>query len=410
MFYNLSVLIKINFYILMNTHKYSKVLLIISFFFSFITQSFGQSKFKVTLDAGHGDHDYGAVYHGHIEKNIALAVVLKVGKLLEKNSSIDVIYTRKGDQFIDLVERANIANRADADIFVSIHCNANANNAADGCETYVMGMSKNASNLEAAKRENSVVTLEKDYKQKYEGFDPKSPESFAGMIMAQELYLDQSIALAGKVQGKFIEIGKKSRGVKQAPYMVLHKAYMPRVLIEMGFISNQAEGSKLDSEEGQQEIAESIANAIISYKKEYFGASDNDNAIKPSQQIEPVKIVDSVPKKVTVKAPDVKKPEPKPEVKSESKPEVTSSVVPSFKVQLSASGKKLELVPSNFNGLSNISVSSEGNLYKYMYGETTNYNEAKRLLSEAKSKGYSSAFLIAFKNGKKVSIQDALKQ
>jgi N-acetylmuramoyl-L-alanine amidase len=192
--------------------------------------------------------------------------------------------------------------------------------------------------------------------------------------------------------------------------MVLHKAYMPRVLIEMGFISNQAEGSKLDSEEGQQEIAESIANAIISYKKEYFGASDNDNAIKPSQQIEPVKIVDSVPKKVTVKALEVKKPEQKPEVKPEPKPEVTSSVLPSFKVQLSASGKKLELVPSNFNGLSNISVSSEGNLYKYMYGETSNYDEAKRLLSEAKSKGYSSAFLIAFKNGKKVSVQDALKQ
>jgi N-acetylmuramoyl-L-alanine amidase len=415
MFYNLSVLIKINFYILMNTYKYNKVLLILSFLF-FITLSFGQSKFKVTLDAGHGDHDYGAVYHGHIEKNIALAVVLKVGKLLEKNSSIDVIYTRKGDQFIDLVERANIANRADADIFVSIHCNANANNAADGCETYVMGMSKNASNLEAAKRENSVVTLEKDYKQKYEGFDPKSPESFAGMIMAQELYLDQSIALAGKVQGKFIEIGKKSRGVKQAPYMVLHKAYMPRVLIEMGFISNQAEGSKLDSEDGQQEIAESIANAIISYKKEYFGASDNDNAIKPSQQIEPQKAIDTVVKKPIVKTPEIKKPETKPEntkAKGEQvvvKPEVVPSGIASFKVQLSASGKKLELVPSNFNGLSNISIASEGNLYKYMYGETTNYNEAKRLLSEAKAKGYSSAFLIAFKNGKKVSIQDALKQ
>jgi N-acetylmuramoyl-L-alanine amidase len=183
---------------------------------------------------------------------------------------------------------------------------------------------------------------------------------------------------------------------------------MPRVLIEMGFISNQAEGSKLDSEEGQQEIAESIANAIISYKKEYFG--DNDNVIKPSQQIEPVKSVDSVPKKVTVKVPEEKKPELKPEVKSESKTELTSKMVPSFKVQLSSSGKKLELVPSNFNGLSNISVSSEGNLYKYMYGETTNYDEAKRLLSEAKSKGYSSAFLIAFKNGKKVSLQDALKQ
>ena len=372
-------------------------------------------KFKVTLDAGHGDHDYGAVYHGHIEKNITLAIVLKVGKILEKNSSIEVIYTRKTDVFIDLVERANIANKADANIFVSIHCNANPNNAADGSETYVMGMSKNASNLEAAKRENSVITLEKDYKEKYEGFDPKSPESIVSKTMIVEQFLDQSIALAGKVQSQFIQVGKKSRGVKQAPYMVLHKAYMPRVLIETGFISNQTEGSKLDSEAGQQEIAESIANAIISYKKEYFGASASDTMIKPSQQMEPVKTVDSVVKKPIVKSPDtkvpeVKKPEIKTETKPEIKPEVVSSAIATFKVQLSASGKKMELVPSNFNGLSTISIASEGNLYKYMYGETTNYQEAKRLLSEAKAKGYSSAFLIAFKNGKKVSIQDALKQ
>ena len=394
----------------MKVIKQIKVITIATFAILLFSNTAHSQKFKVTLDAGHGDHDYGAVYHGHIEKNIALAVVLKVGKLLEKSSGIDVIYTRKGDQFIDLVERANIANRADADIFVSIHCNANANNAADGCETYVMGMSKNASNLEAAKRENAVVTLEKDYKQKYEGFDPKSPESFAGMIMAQELYLDQSIALAGKVQGQFIQLGKKSRGVKQAPYMVLHKAYMPRVLIEMGFISNQAEGAKLGSEDGQQEIAESIANAIISYKKEYFGANDNDNAIKPSQQIEPVKTFDTIVKKPTVKTPEVKKPEPKPVTKPETTPEAVTSGVASFKIQLSASGKKLDLVPSNFNGLSTISMSSEGNLYKYMYGNTTNYEEAKRLLSQAKAKGFTSAFLIAFKNGKKVSVQEALKQ
>ena len=394
----------------MNTYKYSKVLLTLSFFF-IIAQSFGQSKFKVTLDAGHGDHDYGAVYHGHIEKNITLAVVLKVGKILERNSAIEVIYTRKTDQFIDLVERANIANRADANIFVSIHCNANANNAADGSETYVMGMSKNASNLEAAKRENSVITLEKDYKLKYEGYDPKSPESLIGLTITQEEFLDNSIALAGKIQNYFIDdLGKKSRGVKQAPYMVLHKAYMPRVLIEMGFISNPVEGAKLDSEDGQQEIAESIANAIISYKKEYYGSSDSDTMIKPSQKIEPVKTVDTIVRKPMVKTPEVKKPETKTEIKPVIKTEVVSSDAASFKVQLSASGKKLELVPSNFNGLSNISIASEGNLYKYMYGETSNYEEAKRLLSEAKTKGYSSAFLIAFKNGKKVSVQEALKQ
>jgi len=370
----------------------------------FISNTANCQKFKVTLDAGHGGHDYGAVYHGHIEKNIALAVALKVGRILERNSGIDVVYTRRTDVFIDLIERANIANRADANIFVSIHCNANTNNAADGSETYVMGLSKNASNLEAAKRENAVITLEKDYKQKYEGYDPKSPESMIGLTMMQEEYLDNSIALAGKVQEQFLNVGKKSRGVKQAPYMVLHKAYMPRILIEMGFISNPVEGARLDSEEGQEQIAESIANAIIAYKKDNFGSGGDDDT-KPSQKVETIKI-DTTAKKPTVKTPEIKKPETKPEVK----PEPVSSGVATFKVQLSASGTKLDPVPSNFKGLSNISVSNEGTLYKYMYGETTNYEEAKRLLSEAKSKGYTSAFLIAFKNGKKVSVQEALRQ
>ncbi len=359
---------------------------------------YGQ-KFKVTLDAGHGDHDFGAVYHGHIEKNIALAVVLKVGKILEKNPNIEVIYTRKTDVFIGLEERANIANKADANIFVSIHCNANKNIAADGSESYVMGMTKNASNLAAAKKENSVITLEKDYKQKYQGYDPNAPESVIGMTLMQEEYIENSIALAGKVQDNFKNrLGQKNRGVKQAPFMVLHKAYMPRVLIEMGFISNVEEGARLNSEEGQQEIAQSIAEAIVSYKKEFFGASANEPSIeKPSQRIYEKPVV------VNKKPDSIKE---KPITTTETK-EMAKGIV--FKVQLSASSKKIELTPSNFKGLKNISMVSTDNLYKYMYGETSSFDEAQRLLQEAKSKGYTTAYLIAFKDGKSISIQDAIK-
>ena len=378
---------------------FSSLLLIVSFF------SFGQSNvFKVTLDAGHGAHDFGAVYNGHVEKNIALAIVLKVGKILEENPKIDVIYTRKTDVFIDLIERANIANRADANIFVSIHCNANRNTAADGTETYVMGMTKVASNLEAAKKENSVITLEKDYKQKYEGFDHNSPETMIGMTLMQEEYLDNSISMASKVEEEFAALGKKLRqgGVKQAPYMVLHKAYMPRVLIETGFISNPVEGNILDSEEGQDDIANAIANAIISYKKEYFGNGNLDSDYeKPSRKIieKPLKDTATSIKQQLMDVPLTKK-------TSENQAMVDGVI---FKVQLSASVKKVELDSKNFKGLKNISISQTKNLYKYMYGETSNYEEGKKLLQEAKSKGYKNAYLIAFKDGKSITIQDALK-
>ena len=368
---------------------FSGFILFVSFF------TFGQSNlFRVTLDAGHGAHDFGAVYSGRVEKNINLALVLKVGKILEQNPKIDVIYTRKTDVFIDLIERANIANRADSNIFVSIHCNANKNTAASGTETYVMGMSKLASNLEAAKKENSVISLEKDYKQKYEGFDPNTPETMLGMTIMQEEYLDNSISLASKIEDRFADLGKEIRhgGVKQAPFMVLHKAYMPRVLIETGFISNPTEGNLLNSEEGQNEIAQAIADAIISYKREYFGADNSDTiSERPSQKIvqKPVKDTSSIIEK-------------KPVVNKDS-----PAII--FKVQLSASVKKVELTPNNFKGLKDISMTSEGKFYKYMYGETDSYDDAKKLLQEAKSKGYNTAYLIAIKNGEIISVQDAIR-
>ena len=395
-----------------------KVLIIIGLVAISISGFSQTKKFKITLDAGHGAHDFGAVYKGHVEKKIALAVVLKVGKILEEQPNFEVNYTRKTDVFIGLVERANIANRVDANIFVSIHCNANKNTAADGTETYVMGMSKNASNLAAAKSENEVVTLEKDYKQKYEGFDPNSPETLIGLTLMQEDILNNSISLASKIEDSFSGLGKKIRGggVKQAPFMVLHKAYMARVLIEMGFISNPIEGDRLDSEEGQNEIANAIAQAIIDYKKEYFGSGALENEEdRPSKKIvekiykdtstpvkKEVKILAEVIKKEPVK--DIKK-----EPKKEPVKEVEKEIGVVFKVQIASSSKKMDLDPSNFKGLKNVDIESNGAVFKYTYGQTTDYFEAKKNLSEVKSKGYDSAFLIAFKNGKSISVKEATK-
>ena len=392
----------------MNIKNKIKVLSIIGLVALSFSGNCQSKNFKITLDAGHGGHDFGAVYNGHIEKNIALGIVLKVGKLLEDQPNFEVNYTRQTDVFIGLVERANIANRVDANIFVSIHCNANKNTVADGTETYVMGMTKNASSLAVAKNENEVVTLEKDYKQKYNGYDPSSPETLIGLTLMQEDYLNNSISLAAKVEDEFSGIGKKIRGggVKQAPYMVLHKAYMPRVLIETGFVSNPVEGAILDSEEGQNNIANAIAKAIISYKKEYFGNGDGySEENRPSK-----KIVE----KIATVAPPSKKESTKEEeavklTKIENQKEIVNEIGVVFKVQIAASTKKMDLEPSNFKNLKNIDIENTGSIYKYFYEQTSDYEQAKKFLAEAKSKGYNSAFIIAFKNRKSIPLKDAIK-
>ncbi|GAA4769798.1 MULTISPECIES: N-acetylmuramoyl-L-alanine amidase family protein [Flavobacterium] len=376
------------------TLKIKEVFVLVSLLI--VSSAFAQGKFKVTLDAGHGDHDFGATYHGFVEKNIALGVVLKVGKILEQDPSIQVIYTRKNDTFVDLVERANIANRADANLFVSIHCNANKNQEAYGTETYVMGLSKSASSLEVAKKENQVIEMEKDYKTKYAGYNPNSPESLISATLAQEEYLDQSIEFASRIQDNFdIKLNRKVRGVKQAPFMVLHKAFMPRVLIEMGFISNKEEGAYLNSEEGQLNVAKSIADAIFRMKVEHFGGTMPVIEIQKSER--------PVVKKDTAKT-TVKDSTPK---TNDSRPVDSNKVI--YKVQLKASATQVETKPENFNGLKKISFISEKGYFKYMYGETNDYNEAKMQLLEAKTRGYDSAFIVPFKNGQKISLNDALK-
>ncbi|WP_026978624.1 N-acetylmuramoyl-L-alanine amidase family protein [Flavobacterium tegetincola] len=382
-------------------NQYNCLILILLCTFS-LTSSAQATKFKVVLDAGHGGNDFGASYNGLHEKSIALSITQKVGKILEKNPNVEVIYTRNSDVFIELNKRAQIANENKASIFVSIHCNANKNTSAEGYETYVMGMHRNASNLEVAKLENEVVTMEKDYKLKYNGYDPKSPETAIGTTLMQEEYMDNSITLASRVQdGMATNFGRKDRRVKQAGFLVLREIYMPRILIEMGFISNAREGNYMNSDAGQNEIATGIAGAIISYKNEFYGSGKNEPQIEkyvPStpekQPAKEIVAVKEVIKEVKTAAPEADA--------------VKSGIV--FKVQIAASGTKLDLTPSNFKGLNNLSVSSDGgNLYKYMYGNSSDYNEIKQNLAEAKSKGFEGAYIIALKDGKKISLQEALK-
>ncbi len=371
----------------MNTLPKLKTILILLFLVSFYPLT--AQKFKVTLDAGHGDQDHGAAYHGYTEKDINLAIVLKIGKLLETKSGIMVNYTRKTDVFIGLIERADIANRIDANIFVSIHCNANRNLSAFGSETFVMGMNKNKSNLDAAKRENSVITLEKDYQKKYKGYDVNNPETMIGLTLMQEEFESNSIALAGKIQNKFKNtLNVKSRGVSQAPYMVLHKAYMPRVLVETGFISNEEDGARLNSEQGQQDIAESVVEAILEYKKDYFDSDTNE--VEPDQQIKQINS-------------GVVEPKINESIKSNNSTTI-------FKVQLAVISKKIATNASNFKGLKNVESTKDNKNYKYTYGETSNYETAKENLKTAKIKGYKTAFLIAFKNGKTVDLNLAINQ
>lgn len=372
--------------------KNTNYLFLLILFLTFIT-GFAQSnaKFKVVLDAGHGGKDYGAVYHGNIEKNISLKTVLSVGAILEKDPQVDVIYTRKNDVFIELQQRANIANKSKGSIFVSMHCNANKNQAASGNETYVMGITRNASNLEVAKTENEVVTLETDYKIKYDGFDPNSPESVIGISILQEEHLDQSIELAGRVQQFFTKkTDNKNRGVKQAGFLVLRQITMPRVLIEMGFVSNKEEGEFLNSEEGQELLAEAIAGAILDYKNEFFNPSSNEN--DKEDRKEEVIIKETPKKEIAVKT---------------LEKTIEKGIV--FKIQISASTKELDTSPSNFKGLSPISIESSGNLYKYFYASEKSFDAAKQKLEIAKQKGYSTAFIIAYKDGIKISLTDAIK-
>ena len=367
--------------------NYKSIFFIVFLFF--VTKSYSMVKnsknpdkpFIVVLDAGHGGHDPGNLGNGYREKDIVLKIVLEIGRILERQPDFKVIYTRKTDVFVKLHERAPIANRADADLFVSVHCDAFTNNAF-GAGTFVLGLHKSKANFEVAKRENEVIFLEDDYEENYEGFDPNSPESLIGMTLMQEEYLDQSILLASLIQNNFSKnLNRKDRSVKQAGFMVLYKSYMPSVLIEAGFLTNKEEGAYLNSTKGQKEIANEIAKGIISYKK----------SLSVTNEI----IQDSLNQSENINS------------QNNSSSENNYNGV-EFRVQIAASSKKLEPKSYNFNGLKNIERKKEGKLFKYYYGSTFDYDEILKLKIDVLEKGYNSCYIVAFKDGKKLKLSDVL--
>jgi|APLak6261688831_1056184.scaffolds.fasta_scaffold00628_4 N-acetylmuramoyl-L-alanine amidase len=380
------------------THRNIFLLLLSFCVFTAMAQK-KNAKFTVVLDAGHGGKDPGNSYHGFVEKEIALKTTLKVGDLLEKQKDFEVVYTRQTDVFIELVNRPKVANKINADLFVSIHCNSVTNQTPAGTETFVMGLSRSNMNLEVAKKENSVILLEDNYKKTYEGFDPHKPESLAGLKIKQEDNLNSSITLASIIQDNFTNnLSRKTRGVKQQPLWVLDAAYMPGVLIELGFLSNKEEGEYLNSEEGQDQMAEQIAKAIMAYKKDFF--SENASVEEDKPIVKPPK-----PAKEEVKEITKAITQEVAEVKQSDTVVVPTSENGKYKIQLFASSKKRDVTSPDFKGLKAISFTFDNNLYKYFYGSASDLNEAKKLCQEAKKSGFSDAFVVVIKDGKTVAVK-----
>jgi N-acetylmuramoyl-L-alanine amidase len=347
-----------------------------------------KNEFIVVLDAGHGGKDPGKVGSNHAkEKDIALKIVLQVGEILEREKSVKVIYTRKTDVFVDLWERGRIANKADADLFVSIHCNAH-NTQASGAETWVLGTHANRQNFEVAKAENSVILMEDNYEIKYKGFDPHSPNSVIGLTLMQEEYLDQSIQLASIIQeGLTKNLNLLDRGVKQAGFVVLHQTYMPSVLIETGFLTNTAEGSLLNSQNGQIKYSNSISSDILKYIQQIALNTVGNTIVAKNETNSGSKSTAS---------------------NANNASNIFNNIV--FKVQIASGSNKIETKSYNFNGLSNIERDRVYGIYKYYLGSTSDYDEIKKLHELAKSKGYTTAFIVAFEHGKKISVEDVFKK
>ncbi len=412
-----------------------KVTLIWALMCMFVMTSLAANKrFTLVIDPGHGGHDAGALGAISKEKNINLAVALRFGKYVEQNlPEVRVIYTRKTDVFIPLNERANIANRANADLFISVHTNAlPAGKVARGFETYTLGMHRAKDNLDVAMRENSVISMEKDYQQRYQGFDPRSSESYIIFEFIQGKNMERSVELARMIQrGVCDGANRPDKGVHQAGFLVLRETSMPGCLIELGFITTPDEERLLNNDSRVDDIARGIYEAFAKYKNKYdrsvsvpYRAKDSEDVnlpkIVPDQEPAPkTRVVTrgKQPKReeATPEQPkrEVKKQEPKKDVKKQEPKKVEKKAeiadAPVFKLQIFVGSRNLRKGDAHFKGETDYDSFQEGNLVKYTLGASTNYNEIYRLRKEKLDK-FPEAFIIAFKNGQKYDVNQAIRE
>jgi N-acetylmuramoyl-L-alanine amidase len=383
--------------------------------------------FTVTIDAGHGGKDPGAIGSFAKEKDINLAVALKVGKLIQKNCpDVRVVYTRKTDIFIPLEERAMIANNAHSNLFICIHTNSSPSPSASGVETYTLGLAKTEANMNVARRENSVILLENNYKEKYQGFNPNSVDSYIMFEYMQDKYIARSVQFAADVEKEcYTNADRSDRGVRQAGFWVLHQTAMPAVLIELGYISNPKEEEFLTSSEGQNRLAESIFQAFKEFKHEHERRSSTQLTSNSTSQTNSTNDEDTVqiaktdtikPTKESRKTRQTKKeriiatlPKQKKSfvsIDTTTRP-VANEETPVFKVQFLLSDRKLPANSAKFKKLENVSFYQENNFYKYTAGDTNNFNTVIALHRKIE-KLFPTAFIIAFVNDHKVPLQEAI--
>jgi N-acetylmuramoyl-L-alanine amidase len=347
----------------------------------------------VVIDAGHGGKDPGAIGTGRYktaEKDIALNVSLLAGKYIsEAFPDVKVVYTRSDDRFVELMERSQIANRVKADLFISIHCNSNEKKEPVGSETYVMGLHKTEANMKVAMKENASILLEEGHELRYDGFDPKDPESIIALSIRQNVHSDHSLLFSSLVQKQFRErVGRPDRGVKQAGFLVISYTTMPSVLVELGFLSNAAEEDFLQGSRGQDLMASALFRAFKEYKALMEGVSST-----PVVQQEPERPV-AAPAATPAATPEV--------------PVVIASGV-RFKVQLATSSKRIQPTPANFNGLEGVEEHQGSGTFKYTLGNEATLEEARKVQKLCRDKGYDGAFIVAFKGGERIDLAEAVK-